>query len=289
MRGEKIVREQAMVLDHEERYLPKNLYPMGSHHMAEIEATLALRSATGTARLREVLRGVRTVFLCFTNRVGSNLLTDILDQAGFGVRVAQEDFNSSTVLTASKNHNFNSFSEYLAFLVEITKKNDTCFWKIGAAQLLWLANRGFISDFMPDSKYVFVRRRDKIAQAVSLYIKNKTGQYLADQPRTVTEEPQFDKNGIARELMWILDNEKIFTFFFTLHNVTALDIWYEGFIASPRASVLQVTKHCGFEQSQWVQPADVDLGRARVRRQGTELNAAFCAAMRREFAIEQSS
>ena len=210
------------------RFLPEQSYPMSSHHKTEIEAHFPLRSAEGARQVRAELEGVQTVFVCFTNRVGSNLFTDLLDQAGFGVRVAEEDFNSSTVIAASTRRGFAAFDQYVAFMVRNTKLNGTFVAKIGPAQLLWLSNRGFIPDYFSDAKYIFVRRRDKIAQAVSLYIANATGRYKADDgPATEAAEIlPFNKRMIADNLMHILSGERDLELFFQLHRVVPLEVWY---------------------------------------------------------------
>ena len=269
----------------ETRFLPQQLYPMQSHHMREIEAGLRLRSEAGTESLRDALRHVQVTFICFTNRAGSNLFTDFVSQAGFGVRIAQEEFNSSNVLTEAKKHSFQSFDEYLAYVVNTTKRNNTCFWKVGASQLLWIANRGLLSEFMPAAKYIYIRRRDKIAQAVSLYIMNRTGQYLKTIASNQKGELSFDGQTIAKELMWILDSEKIFSFFFTLHNLAALEVWYEDFVISPRACIAEVAMFCGFADQPWINLEAVEVSKSQIKRQASPLNDIFCENMRRQFAI----
>jgi LPS sulfotransferase NodH len=192
------------------RYLPERLYPMGSHHRKEIEAHFILRSESGAQKLLASLRDVQTTFLCFTNRAGSNYLTELLYKVGFGVRVAEEDFNSSSAIAASKLYHMPAFDEYLAYVVKETERNGTLFCKIGSSQLFWLADQGFLSDFFPRAKFVFIRRRDKIAQAVSLYLAKPTGRYSDDIPGTgpvpvPVPVPVFDKVSIAEDLRFIIE------------------------------------------------------------------------------------
>lgn len=269
----------------EVRFLPENLYPMESHHKIEIEAALALRSAAGSQKLAQAAGLARVVFVCFTNRSGSNLLTDIVHQAGCGVQIAAEDFNSSEVLQTARDQGCSSFDEYLAFVIKRTTRNATCFLKIGASQLLWLSNRGFIADFMPNSRYIFVRRRDKIAQAVSLYILNNTGQYLRSAGKRPHSRPNFDRDAIAQELMWIVDNEKLFAYFFALHDLPFLEVWYEDLVHSPRDCLVEIARHCGLAARSWLNLDNIGLHKAQVQRQRSELKQSFYNRLKRGFAF----
>jgi LPS sulfotransferase NodH len=269
----------------EVRFLPEELYPMESHHKIEIEAALALRSAAGSQKLAQAAGLARVVFVCFTNRTGSNLLTDIVHQAGCGVRIAAEDFNSTTVLQTARDKGCSSFDEYLAFIIEQTTRNATCFLKIGASQLLWLSKRGFIADFMPNSRYIFVRRRDKIAQAVSLYVLNNTGEYLKSVGKRPRSRPNFDRDAIAQELMWIVDNEKLFAYFFALHSLPFLEVWYEDFVRSPRDCMVEIAGHCGLAARSWLDLDNIRLDKAQVQRQRSGLKQSFYTRLKRDFAF----
>jgi hypothetical protein len=272
----------------ETRFLPDDLHPLWSHHRDEIEANLILRSDYGTRTLREALEGVESVFLCFTNRVGSNLLTDFLEQAGFGVRVAEEDLNSESVLAATKMYNLAAFDEYLAYVVNQTKRNGTFFCKVGAPQLFWLANRGFLPDFFGSSKFIFVRRQDKIAQSVSLFIANSTGRYLkqaSDLENEPSIKPSFDRIEIVKCLRDILNSERLFHYFFALHSISALQVWYEEFVSTPRAVISEVAQFCGQESQSWLHINGVDVSNARLQSQSSELNEIMCREMRATFSL----
>jgi trehalose 2-sulfotransferase len=264
------------------RYLPENLYPMASHHKSEIEQHFKLRSEGGTRSLLASLEGVRVVFLCFTNRVGSNYLTDLLSLAGYGVRVAEEDFNSSTAIAVSQRSGIDSYDSYLDHIVKATKRNGTCIWKIGAPQLLWLANRGFVPEFFSSAQYVFLRRKDKIAQAVSLYIANQTGKYVGDASET---NLPFDKVLIARQLFQIAVGESHFSYFFALHNVLAYEVWYEDLVAEPRSSILELSERFGCAHEPWLNLDAVDETRSLIKKQSSTTNELLIERMHQSFQL----
>ena len=265
------------------RYFEESLYPMRSHHMKQIEAHFPLRSPGGLVELNKSIAGARTVFICFTNRVGSNLLTDLLNQAGFGVNIAEENFNAAKVLASSAINNLKDFASYLAYACKVTRRHDSIFLKIGAAQLMWLSNRGYVSDFFSDAKFLFIRRRDKLAQAVSLYIMNSTGQYLAGMGPD-NKSVAFDPKEIARQLKWIVDNESLFLYFFALHSVSPLEIWYEDLVSSPSQTLSAVARHCGLPDLDYETMA-LSAENATVKRQYATINDKFIKEMQRLFAL----
>jgi LPS sulfotransferase NodH len=267
------------------RYLREEIYPMASHHRTEIERALRLRGEATSKKLLAAAKNVKIVFLCFTNRVGSNHLTDLLSLAGYGVRVAEEDFNSSTVLASAKAHKLQEFDAYLERQLNATKKNGTCVWKIGAAQLLWLANRGFVPDFFSQAGYLFLRRRDKIAQAVSLYKANKTGQYVGGPANGEEPELEFDKEQIARALFDILRWEFHFSYFFELHGIKPFELWYEDLVADPRSSIQQVSDWLGCGEAPWLDIDAVDSSRFFIKKQSTKENGRVMEEMREAFAL----
>ena len=263
---------------------------MHSHHMKEIEAHFDLRSAKGAEKLRASLAGVQATFVCFTNRVGSNYFTDVIGRAGMGVRVAEEDFNSASVISTSIKNKLTSFVDYLAFIIERTKNNNTLFLKIGAAQLLWMANRGLLGDFFPNCRFVYLRRRDKIAQAVSLFLMNKTGRHLASDPTTVSENDiEFDEVALAKQLKWIVDNEAVFDYFFALHRLEPFEIFYEEFTKSPGSHLVKLADFCGVKPRNWLEVGAVMKQSDRITLQRTKINNELSRKMEKYFEIQKPS
>ncbi len=116
---------------------------------------------------------IQVVFVCFVNRSGSNYLLDLLEQLNLGAKPTDEAFNYDQVLARCRQNDVTSFSSYLAKIVLANAKNGVCFLKIGGEQLFWLTKHGFLSRMMDSAippKFIFMSRRDKVAQAVSLFI-----------------------------------------------------------------------------------------------------------------------
>ena len=111
-----------------------------------------------------------------------------------------------------------SFSSYLAKIAIANAKNGVCFLKIGGEQLFWLTKHGFVSRMMElatPPKFMFMSRRDKVAQAVSLFIAESTGQFSEAKIDVVAPgsgEPgvRYDSGKILNRLRYILHQEHLF-------------------------------------------------------------------------------
>src|SRR5450432_1865264 len=90
------------------------LYFEDSEHSRKIESLYQLQPHADE-ELQKALKGVSVVFVCFSNRSGSNLLLDILERLGFGCTPGDELFNDGTVENFKAEYGFESFEQYLAF------------------------------------------------------------------------------------------------------------------------------------------------------------------------------
>lgn len=135
------------------------LYFEDSEHSRKIESLYTVGTPRPSEALRSALADTTVVFVCFSNRSGSNLLLDILERLGFGAAPGDEFFNDQTVQNFYDEFGFLSFEEYLAFIADTRKKSSSLFLKIGPHQLFWLANRGLINAYFPNAKYLVTHRR----------------------------------------------------------------------------------------------------------------------------------
>lgn len=89
----------------------------------------------------------------------------------------------------------------------------------------------FINDF---DKFIFIRRRDKIAQAISYYIANTTGVFHSDQENWLKQfdipDPPFNGSQILKHLSDILREEASWESYFKNSNKNVYEIYYEDLI-----------------------------------------------------------
>jgi LPS sulfotransferase NodH len=266
----------------------KDLYAYTSHHRDAIEASYVIDPNFIHKELLEQTSKKIVVFVCFSNRSGSNLFLDALGRIGFGCSPGDEFFNAEAIYDHVKEFAFESFEDHLAFIVKLRGLRKHVFLKIGPHQLFWLANSGLLTRYFRHTRYVLVERRDKVAQAVSLYLADQTGSYLrtVDSEGSAREAVPYSSEEILKRLKHIMDVTGLFEYFFELHSLSFHRICYEDLDADPvqalRAMSLALSMADDFPP-RWELAMKQPAG---ILRQSDELNREFVGRFRREFAID---
>ncbi len=112
-------------------YIPPDVYRIENPH---IEAAIRVFSRDDAF---DPGTGLRHVFICFTNRSGSNYLADALGSGGI-VNLSGEYFNGDTIREIVVRHHLPSLSAYLDFLRIQESKNNILVSKIAITQLALL-------------------------------------------------------------------------------------------------------------------------------------------------------
>ncbi len=124
------------------------------------------------------LENARVLFICFSNRCGSNYLAELLARSGL-YNVAGEFLNFDTVLNHQRIHAFRSLAEYFSILIRENKVGNNFACKVSATQLAMLHHVGLLQQIAPLSKFVMIERSDLLKQAISLDIASRTGQWTS--------------------------------------------------------------------------------------------------------------
>lgn len=236
---------------------------------------------------------IQVVFVCFVNRSGSNYLLDLLEQLDLGAKPTDEAFNYDQVIARCRQNGVSSFSSYLAKIIIANAKNGVCFLKIGGEQLFWLTKHGFVSRMMESAtppKFIFMSRQDRIAQAVSLFIAESTGQFSEPKidvmPSACSEpEVKYDARKILDRLRYILHQEHLFSLFSALHEVELLSLTYENLIGAPERTLRHVLTYSNAPKDTLAKLPLIEGGGKSLKRQGGELNRALIEQFRGEFGI----
>jgi LPS sulfotransferase NodH len=99
-------------------------------------------------------------------------------------------------------------------------------------------------------KYIWLRRRNTVAQAISLYRAQNTGVWRsiagrADQDTVVDRELPFDFDGIAVHMQRIEEVDRKWISYFRSYRISALMLFYEDFVANYEETVRGVLKFLG--------------------------------------------
>jgi LPS sulfotransferase NodH len=100
----------------------------------------------------------------------------------------------------------------------------------------------------PDTRYVWLSRRDSLRQAISLTRAIQTQCWAAESKREFPGRPSFDYLRIIRSERWLkAQNEGWRQFFGRPNGPRALEIAYEDLIEYPECEARRVLDHIGIE------------------------------------------
>lgn len=176
------------------------------------------------------------LFLCFTNRCGSNYLAELLSSTGFFNR-AEEFFNLEPIRDQAMQHELPDLSSYLHHISCLLKRNRWFCTKIGLWQLVTLAKIGLLSEIRSRSRFIIIEREDKLSQAISMSIAMQNGQWTTgDSSRIADEALVYDRERI-RELLRNIETEtRGFRTFFSDNEISHASLSYEAFVKNPHGS-----------------------------------------------------
>jgi len=204
------------------------------------------------------------LFLCFTNRCGSNHLAQLLAATG-KFNEAGEFFNADTVLEHAAPRGVRSLAGYFAALTALLPHFGPLAMKAGPDQLAMLADAGVLDAIAPRAVYVLLERADRLGQAISRVIAAQTGRFFAAQAQTIADEALvYSREAITTELDRIALGNALFYAFFAANGITPIHVTHEEVEANP-APLLGVS----------IPPPDPH--RVTIQRQAGAVNAAWRA------------
>ncbi len=146
-----------------------------------------------------------------------------------------ECFNAPIVVNQSRKLGCTSFPEYCAVVKRKKAGQGEAFAaKLSWNQLFFLRRIGMLDSIFADPRYVLVRRRDLVAQAVSKSIAVQTRRFKSSHPDKGIE-PKYDFRDIAATIRSITTSNGIFMEFFAVTGTPYFEIVYEDFVADPAA------------------------------------------------------
>lgn len=192
------------------------------------------------------MKPAKSYFVCTTGRTGSGLLCSSLWQTELAGR-PDEFFSGNVTKQYAETWKSTGYLDYLDHAIEFaTTENGVFGAKVKAEQIadieacLGDAGVSFAQtglDFMlaklPESKFVWLRRRDTIRQAISLWKARRTGAFnlRSGGPRPGSELP-FDRQAIDDDAEKIKKGDAIWHRFFQDRHFAPLELFYEDHLES---------------------------------------------------------
>jgi LPS sulfotransferase NodH len=225
--------------------------------------------------------GARTFVICFTNRSGSNLLAELIStNADFGR--AGEYLNADGVLKLAARKKFKTLQRYLQWLHEArASKAGILGIKLAYQQLFFLARTGLMPGAFGDVRFVHIRRRDVLKQAVSLIIATQTKSWTSGQASQLDEASvNCDETRIARVIDRIHEANAKFRCFFDVYGIRPVEVIYEDLTANLEATGGRVIRELGFAG---VGEGGVSAAALTLAKQSKELNEKFVSRFLRAY------
>lgn len=199
----------------------------------------SLPNSEDLGMLRELCRDIKIVFLCFTNRCGSNFVAQSMASNGL-ITQPGENLNFDTVISHSKRNNFSSYVRYLIWLIESKAGSSRIFGvKCSAGQLIYMFNLGIIDQFNSPF-FVMINRKDLLKQAISLSIASQTQQWTSNQTAARNSSITVNSDNIFLILNNIANQNACFESIFSFTNVSPIRIVYEEFVKNPAKHISMI-------------------------------------------------
>lgn len=221
----------------------------------ELDFRSALRDASVTS----------TYSIAFSVRSGSTWLCEMLAQVGLGKPTEYFQY------PYEENANFHGISENddIGRLISILRRNSVN--GIFASKMTHdhrarleetlrrdLGDFGSIGSAFPNHKWIYLRRRQVVAQAVSLFIAQSSGNWHATQASSSKIEYSkisYDFLRILSNLMELAASHVNWECYFSTRRIEVLEVFYEDLVESPHSTLNAIFGHLQLEG------CDVDYGR----------------------------
>jgi trehalose 2-sulfotransferase len=197
-----------------------------------------------------------TVFICFTNRSGSNYLASLLAATG-ELPTGREMFNVKAVANVCQKRGIASLDAYCRRQMQQQAHNRRFAAKVGLAQLLTLARLGYLGSVFPNPHFIHIQRYDVIAQSVSFMIAMQNMAFNANhQPAVKDEDLHYDGDQIARIMSRISTRNRGFQDFLLRNRLPTLPLLYEELTADSHAALTRTMAWLGLAMPEKLNSCD---------------------------------
>ena len=209
---------------------------------------------------------IRVVFLCFTNRCGSNYLGDLLTSTGV-FEPPVESLNADAVLAECRDRRIPSFPDYFEHIVRRDAKGDFYIVKAALDQIILLVEAGILDQIIDRTDFVFLSRADKVAQAISRCIVAQNNRFMWAAPALVTgDELVYSSKEIAWQMGYVIKCNSFFDEFFSFNGLTPINVEYERLVNDPQKELDEIMRRLRLP------PRRIDASKLWHRRQSDHIN-----------------
>lgn len=128
---------------------------------------------------------------------------------------------------------------------------------------------------LDDPKYIYLTRRDRLRQAISLVRAMQTGQWRSMDGASGTLH--YDAAAINRQVRFLEGDERHWEEFFERNALSPYRLTYEDLAATPKDTLISLLNFLGYDGS-----PPISLRSARHRRQADEITETWAHLYERE-------
>ena len=216
--------------------------------------------ATGIANLE------RCSMIACTARSGSSLMQVSLEHYGID---PQEWLNpEAAIKTAVRQGQASTLTEYGDHLAR-NAKNGRFDLKGPLPALLFLYEIHEIPERNDAWRFIFLRRRNVVQQAISSRIAIRTGQWDSDMPRREEiSDADYSFEELAKHVTAFIQQNANLEKAFAILGIEPMHVYYEDFLEDISRNTWELAKYVGLDV-----PAEPIEITPRIERQATDLNA----------------
>jgi LPS sulfotransferase NodH len=229
------------------------IHYFGRERVERIQRDLGVERHGGFLAPKNIL------IMLFPSRAGSNYFGQLLCSTGWFNEIG-ESFNPGQVAKVKAKHGLATTHEALQWMIDNRGTPHAFGFKAGFFVLSAAADSGFLSEVIDRAHIILLRRRDHVAQAVSLQ-KGKLGgrMHTLQSDKRELSDDDYDGEALLREVHNIERTETILAECVERLGKKAPVFYYEDICADPVANVTAVMGQMGLEMPWNYRPAKVRL------------------------------
>jgi len=221
--------------------------------------------------------------IAFTARSGSTWLGNLIQRSGI-LGIPKEWFNPDAAQNTVQASACRDLPQYYQYLKSARKNADVFGMELTWPQAQLVFNSGYPKLFNDIQHWFYLRRKDYVAQGVSLYKAVQSGHFHSTQNGSEEEIVSYDGEMIAAYTLRILATEFNYETFFGRRRIKPEVLWYEELISSTGEAVLK--RFIDVLQLPESAYKHVNLGapKSKFKKVGNEQNELMASQFNREHA-----
>jgi LPS sulfotransferase NodH len=236
----------------------EELLELCTHYFGE-ERVQAIRNGLAMTRYGEFRSPEKILMMLFPSRSGSNYFGQLLSSTGWFKEIA-ESFNHLQLAKIRERKGLADTHDAVQWMIDNRGTPHAFGFKAGFFVLTGAVETGFLSEVIGRTHVILLRRRDRVAQAISLKKMKLSGRRHSRQPleRPLSDE-DYDGDAIRRQVLNIIrTEERLADCAVRLGKCPAL-YYYEDVCADPEGSVAGVCDAMSLEMPENFEPTKVRL------------------------------